>query len=141
MSSTLRLSCFIAAGFVAGVACTFAGVTLASSRSVSTIPSSHAYSVSLDEVKQNLVFAEPFSDIYTNTVRMADGSRRKITLHAVSKNGVPLVELLDQSVDGTRHSFMGRNGTTTDGRLMVSIKDMAELQRDMRQVTAGTHAE
>jgi hypothetical protein len=141
MATSFRQSCLFAAAFFAGAVCTMAGLAWSTTESTAFVSSPHAYSVSLDEIKQNFVFADSLADTYHRTVRMSDGSSRKISLRAISKNGVPMVELWDESSAGTHHSIMGRNGTTSDGGLMISIKDMPEAQQDMRQSIGPVRAQ
>jgi len=45
-----------------------------------------------------------------------------------------MVELIDKSDHGTQHSFMGPNGTTTDGKLTINVKDVAEMQAQMKRL-------
>jgi len=131
MSIVHRAPLLVIASFAAGAACTVAGLTLADANRPSLTASDHAYSVSLDEVKRNLVFADTFAGSYSHAVTMSDGTVHQITLRSVKDGGGELVELTDQSANGTAHSFMGPNGTTTDGQLMISVKDYAAIQAAM----------
>lgn len=81
--------------------------------------------VCIDEIKQNFVFGDQFAGSYIKTVMMSNGSARTITLTPMIHNGRPVVELND-----TGHiSYMGLNGTTTNGTLMVQIRDVEEMRR------------
>ena len=88
-----------------------------------------AFAVSLDEVRQNLVFAEEFRGHYTTTVTLSDGTRRTIELTPMVHDGVEVVELKDSG----RRSWMGLDGTTTNGQLMVQVRDMDALHARLRQ--------
>ncbi|AIF47806.1 hypothetical protein [Dyella japonica] len=118
-------------GFVAGLAVS-AGIVTAAVAPPVIVPSGHAYTVSIDEVRQNFVWSETIEGAYKRVVTTSDGTVHEITLRPVNKDGRELVELTDQSRDGLQHSYMGPNGTTTDGSLMVNVKDLAELQALMK---------
>ena len=76
-----------------------------------------SYIVSIDEVKQNFAFGVPMRDTFTKTVKMSDGKERTIELRKVLRNGKTVIEFKD----GTGLSYMGIGGTTTNGKLMVSV--------------------
>jgi len=80
--------------------------------------------VSIDEIQKNLAFGERFAGRYTKTVTLSDGSTRTIELTPMIRNGRPVVELKDT---GGR-TYMGLNGTTTNGNLMVQILDLDAAQ-------------
>ena len=81
--------------------------------------------ICLDEIEQNFVFGDQFADSYTKTVAMSDGSFRTIKLTPMIREGRLVVELND-----TGHiSYMGPNGTTTNGTLMVQLRDIDEMRR------------
>ena len=81
--------------------------------------------VSLDEVTQSFVFAERFVDSYTRTVTMSDGSTRTITLTPVICGAEPMVQL----DDGGHITYMGLNGSHTNGHLMVRLHEIPEELR------------
>ena len=142
MSGFKRSYLLVAVGFAAGAAVSLAGVALATSTSMSASEAAkgaqylHAkYSVSLDEVKQTFVFAEPFTDSYTHTVTMSDGTQRTIGLRPVIHDGMQVIELTDKTGTGADNaglSYMGTNGTTTDGKLMISVKDLDAIRAQMK---------
>jgi hypothetical protein len=138
MSGFKRSYLLVALGFVAGVAVSLAGVTLATSTSLAAKATQylHAkYSVSLDEVKQSFVFGEPFTDSYTHTVTMSDGTQRTISLRPMMHDGMQVIELRDKAGTGAGNgglSYMGTNGTTTDGKLMISVKDLDAIRAQMK---------
>jgi hypothetical protein len=91
------------------------------------------FMVCLDEVKQNFVFGDRFVGSHTRTVTMSDGSTRTIELTPMIRNGKAVVELND-----TGHiSYMGINGTTTNGNLMVQLRDLDEYRRHLE--AQGSH--
>lgn len=131
MNAYHRAALFVALGFTAGVIVSLAGYSWATSPARSIETSDRSYSVSIDEVKQNFVFGDRISGVYVKVVRMSDGSVRKIKLRPVVKDGEELVELTDISKNGPHLSYMGPNGTTTNGTLMVSVRDEAQMDRAM----------
>lgn len=79
--------------------------------------SNERFAVCIDEVRQNFVFGDLFSDSYTKSVTMSDGSIREITLRPIMKDGHLVIEIRD----GNHLSYMGPNGTTTHGKLMIGL--------------------
>jgi hypothetical protein len=81
--------------------------------------------VFINEVTQNFVFGDSFSDSYSKTVTMSDGRTRTIKLTAMVRDGRPVVELND-----TGHiSYMGLESTKTNGKLMVQLHAVPEDRR------------
>lgn len=119
-------------GFVAGVGATVATHALAVTGA--RVPVVHHYSVAIDEVKQTLVEPQFFDTQFHRTVTMSDGSVRDITLRSMQENGEPVVQFDDRTGQGTFTSYMGPNGTTTNGRLMVNIKDADEMTAQMMRM-------
>lgn len=73
--------------------------------------------VSIDEIRQNITFAERFTGSYVRSVTLSDGSQRTIKLTPMLKDGREVVEL-----DDSGHiSYMGLHSTTTNGNLMVQV--------------------
>lgn len=133
-----RSCLLVVAGFAAGVCVCATGFVFASPSITAATPSGRSYLVSLDEIRSNLFPAKVFSGEFSHKVTLSDGSVRKITLRPVRRDGQELVELYDQSGNTAFHSFMGPNGTTTDGKLMISVKDVAQLQAAMQPPRGGT---
>jgi beta-glucanase (GH16 family) len=75
--------------------------------------------VSINEVKQNFVFADEFSGTYTKSVTLSDGTQRQIELTPMIHDGMPVVRLKDTG----GLTYMTLNGTTTNGKLMIQIED------------------
>jgi ATP-dependent Clp protease adapter protein ClpS len=91
--------------------------------------------VCIDEVQQNFVFGEQFEGRYTKTLTLSDGSTRTIELTPMIHNGMPVVEFKDTG----GLTYMGLNGTTTNGRLMVQLRHLDAAQPEWRRdfVPAG----
>jgi ATP-dependent Clp protease adapter protein ClpS len=85
--------------------------------------------VCIDEIQQNFAFGEQFAGRYTKTVTLSDGSTRTIELTPIIRNGRPVVELKDTG----GLTYMGLNGTTTNGNLMVQIRDLDEAEAQARR--------
>lgn len=81
--------------------------------------------VCLDEIRQNFAFGDHFLDSYCKTVTMSDGSMRKIKLTATIHNDREVVEL----DDGGQVTYMGLNGTATNGNLMIQLREVPEELR------------
>lgn len=78
--------------------------------------------VSIDEVSNKFVFAEPFEGNYQKTLTMSDGSERTIRL-------TPMIHKNEQRIafeDNGMTTYMGMNGTTTNGKLMVQINELSD---------------
>jgi hypothetical protein len=90
------------------------------------VESNKTFVVSIDEIRQNFVFGDTFSGSYTKSVTLSDGSVREIALRPMMKNGRLVVELKD----GTHVSYMGPNGTTTNGKLMINLTEIDLLTNE-----------
>src|ERR1700733_5567703 len=90
--------------------------------------------VSLDEITQNFAFAERFSGSYTKTVTLSNGSTRTVKLTPMVHDQVgDVVELNDSG----HISYMGLNGTTTNGNLMVQLREIPMLYPDEKSCAAA----
>jgi ATP-dependent Clp protease adapter protein ClpS len=78
------------------------------------------FSVCIVEVQQEFAFGEMFAGRYTKTLTLSDGSTRTIELTPMTHNGIPVVEFKDSG----GLTYMGLNGTTLNGRLMVQLCDV-----------------
>lgn len=134
MAIQARSSLWLLTGFAAGIVASAAVGAFAAIRPVATFRQlSGHYTVSIDEVRQNLVFGDFFSDRYSHTVTLSDGSVHDVALRAVNKNGQLLRELTNASAGKLARSFMGPSGTTTDGKLMINVNNADELRAEMRR--------
>jgi ATP-dependent Clp protease adapter protein ClpS len=95
---------------------------------------SRKFYVSLDEITQNLVFAERFSGSYTRTVTLSNGSTRTLKLTPMVHDKVGDVVELN---DGGHVTYMGLNGTTTNGKLMVQLRELPMLYPDEKSCAAA----
>ena len=125
MSRTLHSFTLLGLGFIAGALLTVSRPGSATGDIPNADISHRTFMVSIDEVRQNFVFGEKFSGSYKHSVTMSDGSVRNIELVPLIKDGRELVEFRDNG----GHTFMGVNGTTTNGTLMVNLKDFDQLER------------
>ncbi len=124
-------------GIALAVVAFSAGVFVANMpRAIASVPASGSdlakrhFLVSLDEVRQNLAFGDEFSGRYSKTVTMSDGSTRNIELEPMLHDGMQVVALKDTG----GLTYMALNGTTTNGKLMIQVRDLdsrnAELTRE-----------
>jgi hypothetical protein len=84
--------------------------------------------VCIDEIQQNFVFGDQFAGGYTKTVTLSDGTTRTVELTPMIHDGKLVVEFKDTGFV----SYMGLNGTTTNGTLMVQIRDLDSYEAQLR---------
>jgi ATP-dependent Clp protease adapter protein ClpS len=96
--------------------------------------SSKKFFVSLDEITQNFAFGERFSGSYTRTITLSNGSTRTVKLTPMVRDKVGDVLELN---DNGHISYMGPNGTTTNGNLMVQIRELPMLYPDEKSCAAA----
>ncbi|HTD27782.1 MAG TPA: hypothetical protein VK660_00175 [Xanthomonadaceae bacterium] len=126
MSVIRRSSLLVIGGFVAGAACSLVGLTFAANAPAPIKLSNRSYMVSIGELRQNFVTGEEFSGSYSRILTMSDGSTREITLRPEVQDGKEVVELTDQNSNGQiAHSYLGPNGTTIAGMLMINVIEAA----------------
>ena len=119
MSTSKTLAVAVAA-FVGGVLAANLPSALASAEPAPDL-SKRSFTVFIDEVKQNFVFGDRFTGRYTKTVTLSDGTVREITLTPMVRDGMQVVEF--QDTGGL--TYMSLDGTTTNGTLMVQLRDDA----------------
>jgi [ribosomal protein S5]-alanine N-acetyltransferase len=90
------------------------------------VTTNKTFAVSIDEINQNIVFGDIFTESYQRSVTMSDGEVRTIALQPMMKNG----ELVVQLRDGEHVSYMGSNSCATHGTLMIRLNDMGVLAND-----------
>lgn len=130
MSFNKFKSCMlVAVGFVGGVVSMQLPVAIANSPDRTTELSKRTFQVYIDEVKQNFAFGDEFSGSYQKEVTLSDGSRRTIELTPIIYKGMEVVEFKDTG----GLTYMGLNGTTTNGKLMVHVVDVAASQAALKQ--------
>ena len=117
----------LAVGFAAGLTAAWLPISFASDKAEPIDLSKKEFMISVDEIKQNFVFGESFKGSYSKSVNLSDGSTRTIKLTPMIHKGVQVVELNDTG--GV--TYMGMNGTTTNGKLMVQLRNMEELRAQL----------
>ena len=125
-SQIIKSAAFVSLGFAAGLI--FSQVQEASAFSGEPTPqrdvASREFSVSVDEIKQNFVFAEKFTGSYSKSFELSDGSKREIRLTPMVHDGMEVIEFRD---NGGR-TYMSLNGATTNGTLMVQVQDVEAMR-------------
>lgn len=120
------------AGFAAGVIASNLPPAIAASTTGSEALSSKAFNVAIFEIKQKLTpgqfLATEFSGSYTQTITMSDGKQRQITLTPMLHKGMQVVRLQDSG----HTTYMGLNGTTLNGTLMVQLRDMDAAKASLK---------
>jgi len=124
---TLQALALVSAGFVVGLGAANLPRAVAASENSTNDLSQKKFLVSIDEVKQNFVFGEEFSGVYKREVVLSDGSKRTIELTPMVHNGMRVVEFKDTG----GHTYMGLNGTTTNGTLMVQLRDVEQMRAQL----------
>ncbi len=129
-SNMLKSLTLVVASFAAGVLIT----NLPRANATPVITSSNDlthknFVVSIDEVKKNFVFADEFNGHYSKNVTLSDGTKRTIDLVPMLHDGMQVVEFKDTG--GV--SYMGLNGTTTNGKLMVHIYDLDNMHAQLKR--------
>jgi hypothetical protein len=119
----------VSVGFVAGVTATQLPSAIASSPAPTAELSARKFDVFIDEVKQNFVFGDRFSETYHKEVTLSDGTKRTINLTPMVHEGMQVVEFRDTG----GHTYMGLNGTTTNGKLMVHVVDVAASHAALKE--------
>jgi ATP-dependent Clp protease adapter protein ClpS len=90
--------------------------------------------VFIDEIQQNFADGDQFSDRYTRTVTLSDGSVRAIELTPMMRHGKLVVELKDTG----GHTYMGLEHAVSimiNGNLQVKVFDL-----DAGKTTAQLHS-
>ncbi|MBZ0223079.1 MAG: hypothetical protein K8F35_08625 [Dokdonella sp.] len=118
----------LAAGFGIGILASHFPVASASVAPDAANIEHQKFLVSIDEVRQNFVFGHEFTGHYATTVTLSDGTKRHIELTPMVHNGMEVVELKDNG----GHTYMGLNGTTTNGELMVQLRNVATMKQQLK---------
>jgi len=129
MNVSIKTTALLLAGFGLGLLAANLPHAMAANAAPTTPLEQKRFKVSIDEIQQNFVFAEEFSGRYTKTVKLSDGSTREIELVPTVHDGMQLVEFRDTG----GHTYMSLNGTTTNGTLMVQLRD---VEADHAQLAA-----
>lgn len=129
-SNIMKSIALVVAGFGAGIL--VANLPRANATSVaapSTDLTHKRFIVSVDEIKKNFVFADEFDGHYSKTVTLSDGTKRTIDLVPMLHDGMQVVEFKDTG----SHTYMGLNGTTTNGKLMVQVRDLDAMRAQLKK--------
>ena len=126
--NVLKSTTLLAAGFTLGIVASHFPVVSAANVPGATNLSQKQFLVSIDEVRQNFVFSDQFKGHYTKTVTLSDGTKRNIELTPMIHDGMQVVEFKDTG----GHTYMGLNGTTTNGKLMVALRDVDTMHQELK---------
>lgn len=80
------------------------------------------------EIKQELVWAEEFSDKYTRNVSLSDGRTRTIELTPVIHDGRDAILFNDTGRGHYMELIPVRNNVQVNGNLMVRVLDMDDME-------------
>jgi ATP-dependent Clp protease adapter protein ClpS len=83
--------------------------------------------VSIYEIRQELVFAEEFSGQYVKTVTLSDGTTRTVELTPTLRDGRVGMQFDDTGYRTHMGMLPVRNGSHTNGNLMVRILDLDDI--------------
>lgn len=125
--SFIRSALLVVSGFGLGLAAAQLPEAVAATSKPRTELSSRPFAVSIDEIKQNFVFGELFSGSYEREFTLSDGSKRIIKLTPMIHQGREVVEFRDTG----GMTYMGLNGTTTNGTLMVQLRDYEQIRAEI----------
>ena len=125
----LNRSMLVLFGFVGGVITTNFQFVSASTKQDDVDLKDKKFMVSIYEVQRNLVFDEIFTGSYSKTVILSDGSKRTINLTPLVHDGIQVVKFEDTG----GITYMGLNGTTTNGKLMVQLYDVKKMQQTLKE--------
>jgi hypothetical protein len=117
----IKIVAAVLAAFAAGFGAANLPSALATPASADADLEKRTFMVSINEVKQNFVFADTFSGSYSKNVTLSDGTNRQIALTPMTRNGMQVIELKDSG----GLTYMSLNGTTTNGNLMIQVIDQA----------------
>jgi len=85
-------------------------------------PADRTFLVNFAEIVQVLELGERFKGSYERSLMLTDGSERHIRLTPMVRDGELRVELRD----GEGLTFMGPNGSTYNGDLLINLRDVTE---------------
>lgn len=127
-SNFLKSTCLLVAGFGVGILASHFPVAAAANAPDAADMSHKQFVVSVDEIRQNFVFNDTFRGHYSKTITLSDGSTRHIELTPMIHDGMQVVEFKDN--DGL--TYMGLDGTTTNGKLMVQLRDVDHMKQQLK---------
>ena len=122
----------VLAGFAAGLVASNLPSAIAASNTAPQELSSKSFDVSIFEVKQQLTpgkfLGTEFTGSYTQTITMSDGKQRQIVLTPMMHKGMQVVRLQDSG----HTTYMGLNGTTLNGTLLVQLRDTEAAKASLK---------
>jgi hypothetical protein len=122
----------VLAGFAAGLIVSNLPPAIAASPTVPEELSNKSFDVAVFEVKQKLTpgefLAKEFPGSYTQTITMSDGKQRQIALTPMTHKGMQVVRLQDSG----HTTYMGLNGTTLNGTLLVQLRDKEAAKASLK---------
>ena len=122
----------VLAGFAAGLVASNLPPSIAASSTVPEELSNKSFDVAIFEVKQKLIpgkfLGTEFSGSYSQTITMSDGKQRQIELTPMMYKGTRVVRLQDNG----QTSYMGLNGTTLNGTLLVQLRDKESTKASLK---------
>jgi hypothetical protein len=128
-SNVVKNIALIVAGFGAGILVVDLPRAAATGVAIPSTDLAHKhFIVSVDEIKKNFVFADEFDGHYSKTVTLSDGTTRTIELVPMLHDGMQVVEFKDTG----GHTYIGLNGTTTSGKLMVKVRDLDAMRAQLK---------
>ena len=120
------------AGFVAGLVASNLPPALAASNSGPEGLSNKSFDVAIFEIKEKLTpgkfLGTEFSGTYKQTITMSDGKQRQLELTPMMHKGMQVVRLQDSG----HTTYMGLNGTTLNGTLLVQLRDKDAINASLK---------
>lgn len=80
-------------------------------------------------VRQNFVFGDTFAGHDAKTVTLSDGSKRSIELVPMVHEDMQVVEFRDNG----SLAYVGPNGSTTNDKLMVQLREVKDMNRELKR--------
>lgn len=124
----LKSACLLTAGFGVGILAAHFPDAAASNTPGMAPMAQREFLVSINEIRQTFVRDDRFSGRYSRTVILSDGTRRHIELVPMIHDGMQVVEFRDN--DG--RTYMGVDGTATNGKLMVQLREVQTMNRRLK---------
>jgi hypothetical protein len=122
----------VLAGFAAGLVASNLPPALAAANSGPEGLSNKSFDVAIFEIKEKLTpgkfLGTEFSGTYKQTITMSDGKQRQIELTPMMHKGMQVVRLQDSG----HTTYMGLNGTTLNGTLLVQLRDKDAMNASLK---------
>lgn len=122
----------VLAGFTAGLLASNLPHAVAASNSDSEDLAKRPFDVAIFEIKEKLTpgqfLGTEFAGSYHQTITMSDGKQRQIALTPMMHKGMQVVRLQDSG----HTSYMGLNGKTLNGKLLVQLRDKEAMKESLK---------